>query len=83
MKKWIEKSSTSENLIFENTFLPFNRKGDGKIETLQIGEVLHVLNLNPTDAEAEVGKYRPETGGKGGWVQRGEGGEHRAEIRSN
>ena len=47
---------------FQDTFLLFDRKGDGKIETSQIGEVLRALNLNPT--EAEVGKYQAEIGGK-------------------
>ena len=47
---------------FQDTFLLFDRKGDGKIETSQIGEVLRALNLNHT--EAEVGKYQAEIGGK-------------------
>jgi len=52
----------SEMSDFQDTFLLFDRKGDGKIETSQIGEVLRALNLNPT--EAEVGKYRAEIGDK-------------------
>jgi len=54
--------SESEMADFQDTFLLFDRKGDGKIETSQIGEVLRALNLNPT--EAEVGKYQAEIGGK-------------------
>lgn len=52
--------SESEMADFQDTFLLFDRKGDGKIETSQIGEVLRALNLNPT--EAEVGKYQSEIG---------------------
>lgn len=31
----------------------FDKKGDGKIESPQLGEVLRALGLNPTEAEVK------------------------------
>merc|ERR1712029_476396 len=47
------KSAFSEDQIndFQETFNLFDTKGDGKIPTNKVGEVLRALGQNPTEAE--------------------------------
>ncbi|XP_068740763.1 myosin-2 essential light chain-like [Montipora capricornis] len=58
-------SSLSEDQISEHkeAFMLFDRRGDGKIESAQLGEVLRSLGLNPT--QADVKKVLNEVDPKG------------------
>ena len=39
------------NLEYRDAFALFDKRGDGKIDSDQIGDVLRALNLNPSQAE--------------------------------
>ena len=38
---------------YRDAFSLFDKRGDGKIDSDQIGDVLRALNLNPTEAEVK------------------------------
>ena len=38
---------------FRDAFSLFDKRGDGKIDSDQVGDVLRALNLNPTEAEVK------------------------------
>ena len=40
-------------LEHKEAFMLFDRRGDGKIESAQLGEVLRSLGLNPTQADVK------------------------------
>jgi len=40
-------------LEFKDAFALFDKRGDGKIDSDQIGDVLRALNLNPTEADVK------------------------------
>ena len=50
-------------LEYRDAFALFDKRGDGKIDSDQIGDVLRALGLNPT--EAEVTKIVQEIDPKG------------------
>ena len=40
-------------LEYRDAFALFDKRGDGKIDSDQIGDVLRALNLNPTEADVK------------------------------
>lgn len=52
-------------LEFKDAFALFDKRGDGKIDSEQIGDVLRALNLNPT--EADVKKIVNDVDPNGEW----------------
>ena len=38
---------------FRDAFSLFDKRGDGKIDSDQVGDVMRALNLNPTEAEVK------------------------------
>ena len=52
-------------LEYRDAFALFDKRGDGKIDSDQIGDVLRALNLNPT--EADVKKIVNEVDPNGEW----------------
>ena len=51
-------------LEYKDAFALFDKRGDGKIDSDQIGDVLRALNLNPT--ELDVKKIVAEVDPQGG-----------------
>ena len=47
---------------FQETFNLFDNRGDGKIYSNQIGEVLRALGQNPTEAEVKKCGYNQDMG---------------------
>ena len=44
---------THTHTEFRDAFSLFDKRGDGKIDSDQIGDVMRALNLNPTEAEVK------------------------------
>ena len=40
-------------LEYRDAFALFDKRGDGKIDSDQVGDVLRALNLNPTEADVK------------------------------
>ena len=57
--------SVTNLLEYRDAFALFDKRGDGKIDSDQIGDVLRALNLNPT--EADVKKIINEVDPNGEW----------------
>ena len=55
----------TNSLEYRDAFALFDKRGDGKIDSDQIGDVLRALNLNPT--EADVKKIVNEVDPNGEW----------------
>ena len=53
-------------LEYRDAFALFDKRGDGKIDSDQIGDVLRALNLNPT--ESDVKKIVSEIDPQGGML---------------
>ena len=49
-------------LEFQETFSLFDNRGDGKICSSQLGEVLRALGQNPTEAEVKKCGYSGDAG---------------------
>lgn len=45
--------SVANSLEYRDAFALFDKRGDGKIDSDQIGDVLRALNLNPTEADVK------------------------------
>ena len=44
---------TCTHTEYRDAFALFDKRGDGKIDSDQIGDVLRALNLNPTETEVK------------------------------
>ena len=44
---------TRTHTEYRDAFALFDKRGDGKIDSDQIGDVLRALNLNPTETEVK------------------------------
>lgn len=51
MLSWIH--FVTNLLEYRDAFALFDKRGDGKIDSDQIGDVLRALNLNPTEADVK------------------------------
>lgn len=45
--------SKDEAIDIEEAFLLYDKRGDNKIESCQVGEVLRALGINPTEYEIQ------------------------------
>ena len=46
-------SNTHTHTEYRDAFALFDKRGDGKIDSDQVGDVLRALNLNPTEVEVK------------------------------
>lgn len=49
----MERLTEDQQAEFRDAFSLFDKRGDGKIDSDQVGDVLRALNLNPTEAEVK------------------------------
>lgn len=67
--------SLTPSTEYRDAFGLFDKRGDGKIDSNQIGDVLRALNLNPTELDVKKVVAEVDPSGEGGMVKGGWDGE--------